>query len=351
MPDFKDAEALSRRIKEKALELGFSKAGIAPCEDFPEYARVIEERPAYSQFSQGEKSLVNACFPSQYFPQGKSVVCTVLGFADIDYPEKLLARIGRIYLARCYSPLSESPEGKRVQAMIDYLESLGMEVYPAGMPGKMNYPARMAGARAGVVSYGDNNFARTEEDGTFIVIYTFLVDRVLVYDEPTVENRCPEGCTKCIDACPTHALVGKRHLDPTRCILYNNMHKAMSAGEDVWAQMGEHFHGCDICQEVCPRNHKALTRLKRKDPVLEDLAERFDLEKVLFMDEAYYEDVVRRIMYNYIRDLDYFRANAAVALGNSGDTSHVPALRKAMQTYPAECVQRACAWALTRLGE
>ncbi|WP_165053200.1 MULTISPECIES: hypothetical protein [unclassified Adlercreutzia] len=77
--------------------------------------------------------------------------------------------------------------------------------------------------------------------------------------------------------------------------------------------MDERIHGCDACQAKCPRNHDVLEHAAEKDPFLELLAEEFDLEKTLLLDEAYYDEAVRPIMYNYIKDLDIFRRNAAVA--------------------------------------
>ncbi len=142
---------------------------------------------------------------------------------------------------------------------------------------------------------------------------------------------------------------GPRELDLARCILFNNQRFAPGAQEGIWAAMGERIHGCDVCQEVCPRNRGALATARAKDPFLETLAEEFDLERVLELDEAYYEAVVRPIMYNYIKDLDIFRRNAAVALGNTGDVAHLPALRRARDVCDNPDVLKAINWAIERL--
>lgn len=150
-------------------------------------------------------------------------------------------------------------------------------------------------------------------------------------------------------ACPTGAITGSHDLDLSRCILFNNQRFAPGAQEKIWSEMGARIHGCDVCQTVCPRNREALEHAVAKEPFLELLEGEFDLEKTLFLDDEYHQNVVHPIMYNYIKDLDIFRRNAAVALGNSGDPSHLEALRKAREQFNSEDLLKAIDWAIDRL--
>lgn len=341
-------EDLSARIKMKGLELGFSHVGIIPCHDFPDYAETVRNRPSYERWVNEPTSFYAGCFPSQFFPQGKSIICATYGFANVDFPEKLLKHIATMYLARCYIPTPESIAGRRITAMTEFLESLGMEVFD----NSIELPARPIAVESGVAEYGNNNFVRTEEDGSFVVVQWWLVDAELAYDEPAEPTGCPDNCRLCIDACPTGALEAPRRLNPARCILPNNLADHLEPGMEEG--VGEHIHGCDICQVVCPRNHAVLHGPRRKDPFLESLAERFDLERVLMMtgfDDPYYRDVVYPIMYNYIRDIDLFRRNAAIALGNSGDRSHIAALQHAADTFPGTLTEQAARSAIAKLEQ
>ena len=135
------------------------------------------------------------------------------------------------------------------------------------------------------------------------------------------------------------------------CILFNNQRFEPGAQDEIWEEMGLRIHGCDECQLACPRNHAALHAPKRQDVFLETLTREFDLEKVLELDEEYYETVVHPIMYNYIKDADIFRRNAAIAIGNSGDPVHLPALRRALDATDREPVRKAIAWAIKRLEQ
>ncbi|MCK5805263.1 MAG: HEAT repeat domain-containing protein, partial [Lentisphaeria bacterium] len=170
------------------------------------------------------------------------------------------------------------------------------------------------------------------------------------------EAPCPEGCRLCIDACPTGALEPFK-LNPRKCIAYNCFMSqddyAPSTSShippEIRTQMGSWIHGCDICQEVCPRNQRKLRANPPVNEFLARIAAEFDLRKVLLLTDEYYEEALRPVMYNYIRGKKYFQRNAAIAMGNSGDRSHVPYLAQALED-PEPLVRGYSAWALDRLG-
>lgn len=343
--------SIEEQIERKGLELGFSNVGFAAVRDYPEYLERARCRPNYGIFADADDALLVRLSKTKTLnPWARSVVCATLGFASIDYPAALRRSVARAYLARAYSPQPGTVHAFQMEELASFLEGLGMRVERD----QFRMPQRLVCAEAGITTYGNNNFAYTEQDGSFIILVTFLVDREL---EPTgpgafgAENGCPEGCDLCVRACPTGAMAAPCELDLARCILFNNQRFAPGAQEGIWASMGERIHGCDACQEVCPRNRDVLAAARAKDPFLEALAEEFDLERVLALDEAYYDSVVRPIMYNYIKDLDIFRRNAAVALGNTGDAAHLPALRRARDACGNPDVLKAIDWAIGRLEE
>lgn len=335
---------LTDTIKMKGLELGFSKVGITNADDFSDYIEEITDNPDYTPWLDFDLSfhVAQGAKPKSIFPNAKSIICTVYGYGDIVYPENISKYIGYCYLSRCYSPLKTSSCGIRVEAFKNFLIEIGCGLYT----GEIAVPARRACARAGIVDFGKNNFAYTDNEGSFILLYTFLVDTELEYDTPTTKSKCPPGCTACVNSCPTKALsVGK--LTPSKCMLFRNM-TPMEIPNDIRENLGTRIHGCDICQKACPRNKKILDNASRKDYFLEELDKRFDIEKVLLMDEKYYKDVIYPIMHNYIKDIDYFRRNAAIAMGNSGDTTYIQALKKVLNNKN-EQVRDAAQWAIDKL--
>ncbi|MGI6204651.1 MAG: epoxyqueuosine reductase [Anaerovoracaceae bacterium] len=342
---------LVEKIKQKGLELGYTHVGITSADDFTEYEEEILSREDYAMWTDEDRSkypdrsdLRLAARPKTFWPEAKSIICFTWGYSQCAYPEELLPYVARAYLSRAYGPLPDSAAGVRLQEFKRYIESLGIGIYE----GPNEVPARMACARAGIITYGKNNFAFTKEDGSFNILNTFIVDKELPCDEPTVKRQCPENCHKCIDACPSHAIMRPGRLHPQRCMMHNNQLKMGELPQERWDMLGVHIHGCDECQVACPKNSAALKRAAWKDPLLEKLKDKFDLEKILFLDDDYYEEVVYPIMYNYIRDMDIFRRNAAIAMGNSGNAGYLPALKKAAEIYDGG-VTEAAEWAIEKL--
>jgi len=346
--------SLTRDIKDFGLDLGYSAVGVTTAEPFPQFIQeMTSRRDAYSWVIDGRLRMLDCATPTQIMPEARSIISAVYDYGHEGFPPELTGTIGRLYQSRSYNAPRHRIHGARRQLFREFLESQGLKVM---LGPDLNVPERMAAARAGVATFGRNNFAFTKSAGSFIVLTAFVVDAELEYDTPTVEAPCPENCRLCIDACPTGALEPFK-LNPRKCIAYNTMMSqdgyAPSTSSHIPAEirphMGSWIHGCDICQEVCPRNQ---SRLKAKLPINEFLsviASRFDPRKVLLLTDEYYESVLKPIVYNYIRHKKYFQRNAAIALGNSGDCSHVPFLIEAMRD-PEPLVRGYAAWALGRLG-
>ncbi len=343
---------ITEKIKQKGLELGFSHVGITTADDFTEYETEVRSRPDYAMWTDDDRSkypgrsyLSMAAQPKKYYPQGKSIICATYGYGSYVYPQELTQYVARAYLCRSYVPIDNMQAGIRIAEFKRYIQSLGIEMYE----GEYELPEREACARAGIITYGKNNFAYTKEDGSFNILYTFLVDTELEYDAPTVRCDCPSGCTKCMNACPTQSILKAGRLAPKGCAM--NLHQ-MPMGkypEQMWDKFGTRIHGCDECQLACPRNQAVVKKAAHKDMLLEHLKSKFDLEKVLMLDEDYYEAVVKPLMFNYIRDMNIFRRNAAIALGNTGDIRHLPALHKALEMYDNAELKETIQWAINRL--
>lgn len=342
---------LSEEIKDYAKDLGYHAVGVAPVHQFTQYAEALQERSDDYSWS---PRLWPIADPRRTFPNAKSVVVAAYDFGSAGFPPELTGRVGRIYQARCYGAPEDRIHGARNGLLRRFLEAAGCTVAPWQV-GFSAVPDRPAAVRAGIAQFGRNTFACTPSIGSFIVIHSFLVDRELEYDPPAEGLHCPPKCQLCESACPTGAITADSRMNPRRCIAFNTFTTRGDNGvsttipKEIRAKMGTWIHGCDVCQEVCPRNQTKQQAARPVDPYVEKKASEFELFSLLTLTEEYYERVVRPLMYNYIRDLSIFRRNAAVALGNLGDPDSVAALAAALSD-PAEVVRAHAAWALGRIG-
>ena len=338
---------LGERIKAKAVELGFCKVGFTTVEDLPRVSQLARLR-GYPGFFQD--MIEKGSHPSLLMEDAQSVIVLAYDYSELRYPETLVPYVARTYLSHSYLPLPGTPARDRLDVFEAFLADEGV----AFEPDRNILMMRPAALRAGVISFGRNNFAYVDGVGSFVILYGYLVDAELVPDEPSPDCTCPPGCHACIDACPTGALARAFDLELEKCILWDNAIRYRrgpdrNVPEGHREAIGVRVHGCDACQEACPRNRRALANGTVVDPVLERIADEFSLENLLHMPEGFYERCVHPIMYNYVDDPVAFQRNAAVAMGNSGDERYISHLQAELG-HPDEVVRSHVRWALGKLG-
>ncbi|HJU90810.1 MAG TPA: tRNA epoxyqueuosine(34) reductase QueG [Gemmatimonadaceae bacterium] len=201
--------------------------------------------------------------------------------------------------------------------------------------------------RAGLGWFGKNTNLINPELGSFFFLGALLVDLELAADEPFEVDRCGT-CTRCLEACPTQALVDDRVLDATKCISYLTIEHRGAIPHELRESLGGLVYGCDICQDVCPWNVRFSRELteSRLAPRVENIAP--DPRELLALDD---EGFRRRFKGSPIKRAKRrgLARNAAVALGNRRDPHDVSALTAALDDAEP-IVRQHAAWALGRIG-
>jgi len=334
---------LTEEIKRYALDLGYSRVGITTADPFPMYAEAMEERSQDYDWAAQSDFIVKTGDPKDRLPYARSIIVAIYDYFREHFPDNLVGKIGRLYQSRSYIEPPTRLGGARVQLMRQFLKNKGMQVGPWLMS-TTGLPNRPAAVRAGLGQIGRNTFFCAPDIGTFVLIHIFIVDAELEYDSPVNGTHCPPDCRRCIEACPTGAIVDDFRINPRRCLTFNHYINTYGfpnttpyIDRELRPKMASWIHGCDVCQEVCPKNQKKLKAELPPNAFLE-----------LKTDNVTENMVVAPLFHAFMRDRKYFRRNAAVALGNSGDSEMTPYLAEAMND-PEELVRVHAAWALGNL--
>ncbi len=197
---------------------------------------------------------------------------------------------------------------------------------------------------AGLGWTGKNAMLIHPQLGSFTFLGVALLDIHLAGTPVQALPNCGT-CTRCIDACPTGALIAPGVLDARRCLSYLTIEHRGPIPEPYRAAMGTRLFGCDTCQDVCPWNHKPLAAHEGEG--IPDLAHLY-LPDLLTLDKAGFRSRFRRTPI-WRATPDGLARNAAIVLGNLGDPEARPYLEQARAHHPSALVRDSAAWALTQL--
>jgi epoxyqueuosine reductase len=204
-------------------------------------------------------------------------------------------------------------------------------------------------ARAGVGWIGKNTCVINQQLGSWLLLGVIITSLPIAPEaEPLIApDRCG-SCTRCIDACPTDALIAPHQMDASRCIAYLTIEKKGIIAEELREPIGRQVFGCDICQDVCPWNRKApvvansgmIARTELINPALDWLAG---------MDAAEFKRWFKGSPIERTRRKRLLR-NVAIAMGNSGETRFLAQL----ETWAAEpdpVLSDAAIWAAKKIRD
>ena len=343
---------LAEQLKAWAVEEGFTRAGVArlePSENGDFYRRWLE-RGHHAGMAWMERRIELRENPAQLLEGARSVLCVALQYHPLEGDEPvegdLWPRVARYARGRDYHDIM----GKGLKRLARRVREAfpGADTRPYVDTGPVL--ERELAARAGLGSVGKNTNLLHRRWGSYFLLGELFTTLELGADPP-IADLCGR-CTRCLDACPTGALPEPYRLDSRKCISYWTIEHRGALPEAMRPQLGEWVFGCDICQEVCPWNDKPRsgTPLPGTEERLRLPAVRreLDLAGLLALDR---EGFVERFQVSAMKrpKLEGLRRNAAVAMGNRGDLSYVPALAQALGD-DAPVVRSHAAWALGRIG-
>jgi epoxyqueuosine reductase len=206
---------------------------------------------------------------------------------------------------------------------------------------------RSVASQAGIGWIGKNTCVINQGAGSWLLLAVILTSLPVagVLSISPAADRCGT-CTRCIDACPTGALIGERQMDASRCIAYLTIEKKGSIAEDLREAMGRQVFGCDICQDVCPWNRKSPIAMREGSLGREELVNPA-LEWLAAMDAPEFRRSFKGSPLERTRR-KRLKRNVAIAMGNSGEPGFLPQLQQWIQEED-EVLAETATWAAKKV--
>lgn len=348
------SEEIIAAVTKAATDAGFDRSGVAPVEDPPEleyFPRWIADgRAGEMEYLQArdEQGRLKRASLAHVAPWACSVVVCAINYNTAHPYSTHVNDKGRGWISRyAWGPAdyhdSVLERLKRVETVLK-AASGSHELMTRCYVDTGPIVERVVAKYAGVGWIGKNTCIINQELGSWMFLGVILTSLDLAPSLPA-PDRCG-SCTRCIDACPTDALIAPYKLDSNKCISYLTIEKRGSIPEEIRAGMGRHIFGCDICQDVCPWNRKAPAtdleefqpRADLVNPALEWLAEMGADE----FRSRFRNSPVSRAKRTGLR------RNAVIAMGNSGDRKFLPLLEK-LATDEDKVVAESADWAIRQV--
>ncbi len=344
---------LAAKIRAEGRRLGFDLVGIAPAAPA---ATASHYRAWLEQGYHGEMAylarpdaVAGRSDLASILPGVRSIVVVGANYHTTPLPAALRDDPGRgIVASYAWGDDYHEVLAPRLRRLAEFVEAeIGQGTAHRAYVDTGPVLERELAAHAGLGFVGKNTCLIHPRLGSWLFLGELLLTVEIPADEPGSQPTCGQ-CTRCLDACPTGALVAPYVLDARRCISYLTIELKGPIPRELRPLIGNRVFGCDICQEVCPWNRRFAQPASepafqpREDAVAPRLLDLMAMDDGGFRQRFGGSPIQRAKRRGLLR-------NVAVALGNWGDETAIPALERALHEVEP-LVRGHAAWALGRIG-
>jgi len=335
-------------IRARAEELGFDICRFTTAEP-PASAGFLTrwlDQSRHGEMSYLARNAPKRTDPQLVLPGAKTVICLAASYFDPQQSSPDSIQPGPHGIVASYARMNDYHEvlGDRLEALTQFVDQTAPEARTLWYVDTGPILERDLAQRAGVGFIGKHTNLISRDFGNWILLGEILTT-IEIEPDPAEVNRCGK-CTQCIAACPTRAITGPFQLDARLCISYLTIELKGAIPVELRPLVGNRVFGCDDCLAVCPWN-----RFARKGRLLQESVgtrpDTLDLLELLQLDEVGFRARFRGSPIFRTKRRGLLR-NACVALGNIGDPSALPALRKATQD-PEPLVGEHADWAINEI--
>jgi epoxyqueuosine reductase len=344
-----DPHALAADIKRWGAELGFQQVGVAATELGADEARLLDwlDRGRHGEMAWMASHGTRRSRPSELVPGTLRVISVRMDYLPADaaamqdvLEDPTRAYVSRYALGRDYHKVLRTRLQKLADRIAEVTGPFGYRAFTDSAPVLEKPLAR----NAGLGWIGKHTNLIDKRAGSWFFLGELYTDLPLPPDAPAGDH-CGT-CTRCIEVCPTGAIVAPYQLDARRCISYLTIELPGSIPLELRPLIGNRIYGCDDCQLVCPWNKFARVSAEP------DFRERHGLGSASLVELFAWDEAgfLARTEGSAIRRLGWDRwlRNLAVALGNAPSSAAVVAALQARAAHPSALVREHVTWALER---
>ena len=300
----------SQFIKQEAKRLGFLACGIAKAEFLEAEAPRLENW--LQKGFQGEMKYMENHFDKRLDPRllvddAKSVISLSYNY----YPEKQQTNDSYKIAKYAYGEDYHFVIKEKLRELLASIQQEIGEVSGRCFVDSAPILERAWAEKAGLGWNGKHSLLIQKQQGSFFFLAELIVDLELEYDQPTNTNHCG-SCTKCIDACPTEAILPNNTIDGSKCISYFTIELKDNIPTDFKNKMDDWMFGCDICQDVCPWNRFSHPHQETKFKPIEGLLTMssdnwLEMEETTFKARFKQSPLLRSKLNGIKRNIEYLK--------------------------------------------
>lgn len=340
---------LKEELIQYAKEIGVDKIRFANADTFDSLKDrlILHESLGYlSGFE--EPDIEKRTNPSLLLPKAKSIVAIALAYPSKmkDAPRSTKDARRGIFCRASWGTDYHVVLKKKLDMLEEFLRSKHVDIRTKSMVDTGELSDRAVAERAGIGFSAKNCMIITPEFGSYVYLAEMITNVPFEPDEK-IEDQCGT-CNKCVDSCPTGALVNPGQLNSQRCISFLTQTKGFLPDE-FRSKIGNRLYGCDTCQTVCPINKGKDFHLHPEMEPDPEIAKPL-LKPLLTISNREFKEKYGHVSGSW-RGKKPIQRNAILALAHFKDTSALPVLIELMHKDPRPVIRGTAAWAIGKIGD
>ncbi|KON89659.1 iron-sulfur cluster-binding protein [Sporosarcina globispora] len=343
-----DIVQFKQEVIEYSKTIGIDKIGFTSASTFDEMKnRLIRQQAHHYQSGFEEPDIEKRVNPSLLMDKPRSIISIAVA-----YPSKMKVRVVSkrgerrgIFCRASWGKDYHHILRERLQKLEEFIQARIPEAICKSMVDTGELVDRAVAQRAGIGWSGKNCSIITPEFGSYVYLGEMITSLPFEPDEP-MEDRCG-SCNKCVDVCPTGALIQGGQLDAQKCVAFLTQTKGFLA-EQYREKLGNRLYGCDTCQTVCPENKGKDFHLHKEMEPDPEVAKPL-LRPLLFIGNREFKEKFGPVSGSW-RGKKPIQRNAIIALAHYKDETAVDDLIKVMTEDPRPVIRGTAAWALGKIG-